>query len=135
MKQLLEVSGLFHLLKVFHLLNKNVSFVVFHLLISRTYLPCARGGAADLPGPFLGDSSDSLSFCVESTSFRICSARSRRACASTAIPVVALVRPSCDALIRVASQRGAQELTASLARAARRPTPLVLCGRGAREVA
>ena len=37
MKHLWQVSGLFHLLKVLHLLNKKVSFVVFHLFISRTY--------------------------------------------------------------------------------------------------
>ena len=36
MKHLWEVSGLFHLLKKFHLLVKNVSFVVSHLFISRT---------------------------------------------------------------------------------------------------
>ena len=36
MKYLWEVSGLFHLLKMFHLLVKNVSCVVFHLFISRT---------------------------------------------------------------------------------------------------
>ena len=65
---------------------------------ARRHAPRRRGSGAFLPGPFLGDSSNSLSCCVESTSFQIFSARSRRACASTAIPAVALVRPSCNAL-------------------------------------
>ena len=43
----LEVSFLFHLLEVFHLWTKNVSFVVLHLLHSQAYdrgrWPAGRG--------------------------------------------------------------------------------------------